>query len=264
MPRGLGRTAWMLSGLLGVLLSGCGSSRWAMDDPDYAAKYSKPYARRGKLCRMAKQMIDARHVSGKSGRYIGTSVAGDPVAVGGQAGAFGYLSPEVSTHVALAGVAGTAAEDMFVGLDTGLRFQPPTRFAPFVGGGFFLGYNEKEVLASDDLIDNDDDGTIDEWREMKTTYHFLGAVYPEIGAHFWLDGTTRLTASGSYYVNTTGRANDFWFFGLYFSKISRKSTDDAVIVLPPPPEHNVEEETTKDTDDTKEKVEYTRYEPKDE
>ncbi|MBN1591462.1 MAG: hypothetical protein JW888_18255, partial [Pirellulales bacterium] len=88
-----------------VSSAGCMSSRWAMDDPDYAAKYGKPYGD-DKVCRMAKQIVDARHVGGKGGLYVGGALQGDPLSIGGQLGGFGYATPSISGHAALAGLAG--------------------------------------------------------------------------------------------------------------------------------------------------------------
>jgi hypothetical protein len=184
-----------------------------MDDRDYAAKYGKPYGD-DKIVRMAKQCVDARHVAGKRGGYLSAAVQGDPVSVGGHLGGFAYSSPSFEGRVALAGLAGTGAKDLFVGIDGGLRFQTPTRLAPFVGVGTFLGYNKREVWGWRDGIDNDGDLQIDEPDEERAEYGFLAAVYPELGAHFWLNSRTRLTASGAYYVTTDGRDTDFWFFGL--------------------------------------------------
>ncbi len=107
-------------------------------------------------------------------------------------------------------------EDLFGGVDLGARVQTPTRLAPFVGVGTFLGYSEHEVCGEHDWIDNDDDGWTDEWGEKDTETGFLAAVYPELGAHFWLNGRARLTVSGAYLVTTEGRNSDFWFFGVGF------------------------------------------------
>jgi len=204
--------------VLVVWLGGCGTSRWAMDDPDYAAKYGRPYGN-DKLPRMAKQCVDARYVAGKRGGYVSCAAAGDPFGLGGQVGAFGYATPCLSGRAALAGLAGTGAKDLFAGIDLGIRCQTPTRLAPFAGVGTFLGYNERESPAFYDGVDNDCDFVVDEWDEKTTEYGFLAAVYPELGVHFWLNGRTRLTASGAYYFTTDGRDTDFWFFGLGLGRL---------------------------------------------
>ena len=70
-------------------------------------------------------------------------------------------------------------EDWLSGADAGLRFQSPSRFAPFVGAGLFAGYAQEVVLADDDWVDNDDDGYIDERGEDKERLsEAIAAVYP--------------------------------------------------------------------------------------
>ena len=55
---------------------------------------------------------------------------------------------------------------------------------------------------------------VDESGETDTEHGCLAAIYPELGVHFWLNGRTRLTASGAYYGTTEGRDADVWVFGL--------------------------------------------------
>ncbi len=201
------------------LAAGCGTSRWAMDDPDYAAKYSKPYEG-DKIPRMAKQAVDARHVGGKSGLYLGAAGQSAPFTAGAEIGGFGYSSPCFSGHLGLTSILGTGVENYFVGVDTGVRAQMPTRISPFVGVGTTLGYAVFEEDWGDDGYDNDGDGDIDEFGEHDFDRAFLGAVYPETGVHFWLNGRARLTASGRYMVTTDGRDTDFWYYGLTLAILS--------------------------------------------
>jgi hypothetical protein len=57
-----------------------------------------------------------------------------------------------------------------------------------------------------DGIDNDDDGTIDEFSEKEWDFdNWLVSIYPEIGVHVWLDGSWRLTAYGRYLFTTERR-----------------------------------------------------------
>lgn len=189
-----------------------------MDDPDYAAKYDAPYGD-DKICRMAKQIVDARHVGGKSGSYIGGAVQkGHPLSVGGQIGKFYYPTPSISTHAGFMGLGGTGTPDLYFGLDTGLRVQAPTRFSPFAGVGTFVGCNWHTIATVTEFMISDeeeDEYETYEERDNDLMPRFFGAVYPEVGAHFWLNGNVRLTASGSYYLTTAGRDDDFWFCGLY-------------------------------------------------
>jgi hypothetical protein len=209
------RGLWLISVVL--LAAGCGTSRWAMDDSDYAAKYSKPYGK-DKIPRMAKQAVDARHVGGKGGFYLGAAGQSSPFTAGAEIGGACYWSSCCSGHAGLVGVAGAGADNLFGGADVGLRVQPPTRLAPFVGigamGGISAFKERDDEIVDDDYNDNDDDGIVDEPGETTHEREALAAVYPEIGVHFWLNGLTRLTASGRYLVTSDGRENDFWYYGL--------------------------------------------------
>lgn len=202
-----------------AVMSGCsgiGSSRWAMDNPAYARKYDAPYTGDDvdKVERMMKQSVDARHVEDQSGVYVGAAASDDPFTLGAEVGGFHYLTHSVEGRVGLKGLLGTGDNDYFAGIDTGLRVQAPTRFAPFAGVGLHLGGNGKSEPAADDLLDNDNDGSIDELGEEEEVGNLFASVYPEVGAHFWLNGRTRLTASAQYHLTTSGRDDDFLFLGV--------------------------------------------------
>ena len=95
-----------------------------------------------------------------------------------------------------------------------------------MGVGGFLGINEYHENADRDGFDNDDDGIADELGEQDENYKAIVAVYPEVGLHAWLTGSTRLTASGRYYVTEEGRDDDFWYFGLSLSWLFGQDEDD--------------------------------------
>lgn len=213
-------SSFVRKSLLLALVAACGgcsswplSSKWAMDDVDYEEKYSQPY-RDDKPVRMLKQMFDARHVEGKSGITAGAGFGGSPATAGASAGSFHYPNSWTEVDLALTGLAGTGAHDWFIGPEAGIRFQTPTRIAPFAGAGAFVGGNRYSSRADGDGRDNDDDGSIDEFGERRTRYKAFVAVFPEVGVHAWLNGTTRLTANARYYVTEEGRKDDFWYFGL--------------------------------------------------
>ena len=104
--------------------------------------------------------------------------------------------------------------DWFSGLDLGLRLQVPSRLAPFVGAGLFAGSASETIPATDDRIDNDDDGFIDERGEERERFKgALAAIYPETGVHFWWTPRLRLSAFGRYLITTEGRAEDDWLIG---------------------------------------------------
>ncbi len=201
------------------------SSKWAMDDPDYAEKYSKPY-RKDQPARIAKQLVDARHLDGKSGSTFGVGVSGDPVSVSGEIGAFAYPEEWLEAGGGLVGIRPALEREAFVGPELRTRLVLPARVSPFVGVGAYAGVNWFDESAEDDGIDNDDDLFIDEPGEKRTASMDSLAVYPEVGAHLWANGTWRLTGSARYYVNSEGRDADFWYFGLSLGRVSREEVDE--------------------------------------
>lgn len=192
-----------------------------MDNKAYSKKYDVPYTGDDvdKVERMVKQSVDARHVDGQSGIYTGFAASDDPFTLGAKVGCFEYLNHSVEGRVGLKGLLGTGDKDYFVGIDAGLRLQSPTRFAPFVGVGTYVGGNGKSEAAEHDHLDNDDDGSIDEFGEEKDVAHLFASIYPEVGAHFWINGETRLTASAQYHLTTAGRDDDFAFFGISVARL---------------------------------------------
>lgn len=203
--------------------SGC-SSRWAMDEPQYAAKYSRPYPDDAAetLARKAKQAVDARFVDGRTGFYAGAAGQTDPGAAGAELGAFHYFREDTEGRASLAWLANSASDDSFLGVNMGARVQTPSRVAPFAGLGLYGGYSEVTEAADADGIDNDGNGFIDEFGEEDSTIDgTLGAIYPEVGVHFWLVPNMRLTASASYYMTTEGRDHDFWMYGVNVGLLGR-------------------------------------------
>lgn len=179
-----------------------------MDHPDYAAKYSESYPddHFEKSQRMAKQMVDARHVAGEYGIYGGAAFADDPKSVGFELGGFDYATPWLSSRISLSYLNGTGADDSFTGANAGLRMELPSRLSPFVGTGIYGGYSEETVIADCGCEEEEIDG-------------YFGAIYPEVGLHFWLNGHWRLTTSAAYYFNTDGRDQDFWLFGVSLGRL---------------------------------------------
>jgi hypothetical protein len=175
-----------------------------MDHADYREKYDDPYPDDPlrKWGRMAKQMLDARHVAHDSGTYLGAAASNfrGNKAAGAEVGVTNYGTSWLSSKLALAGQFNSGAENAFVGVNAAVQASTPTRVAPFVGAGVFGGVDLASVINSSD--------------DEETDTQFLGAVYPEAGVHLWLNGRTRLSASASYWVTTIGRDQDFWYYGL--------------------------------------------------
>ncbi|MBC7816961.1 MAG: hypothetical protein IAG10_08750 [Planctomycetaceae bacterium] len=184
-----------------------------MDHADYQQKYERPYSDKplDKWSRMAKQMMDARHVSDDSGTYIGgagSNFRQNP-AGGAEVGVTNYSTPWLSSKLALAGQLNSGAGNAFAGVNSAVHVSTPTRVAPFIGAGLFGGVDIASVINT---LDSDDDDVDVEVENTKT--EFLGAIYPEAGVHVWLTGRTRLSASASYWMTTSGRHDDFWYYGL--------------------------------------------------
>jgi hypothetical protein len=214
--------AALLIGTLAISsVGGCGlptgllRSRWAMDDPEYAAKYEEG-AEKSDLLGKVKQASDARFVEGATGLYAsaGTSTWGDsPSAMAGaEIGYESYFTSYLTGRADLAAFANS--EDAYLGGDLGLRLQVPSRIAPFAGAGVFAGYAKKTVLRDEDGEDNNDDGAIDEpGEEDERISGAIAAVYPELGIHYWWTPQVRLTGHGRYLITTDGRDSDDWLIG---------------------------------------------------
>lgn len=198
-----------------ALPTGLLKSRWAMDDPEYAEKYCDG-AEKSDVLGKLKQAADARFQKEASGYFVSGGLAkrsdNDNSLASIDVGCEAYFTSYLTGHASLMGMVNE--EDWFTGLDGGYRLQTPTRLAPFVGVGGFVGYANETIDADDDWVDNDDDGFIDEWGEEKKRFSgSMAAVYPEFGAHFWWNPSFRISSYGRYMVTTDGRDSDAWQFG---------------------------------------------------
>ena len=205
------------------LPTGLTKSRWAMEDPEYAAKYAEGAEKidfAGKL----KQANDARFMTDHSGFYASSGLtafgkAANPMG-SLEIGYTGYWTSFFTNRVGL--VAAANDDNFFTGAEVGMRFQPPTRIAPFVGVGLFTGASRGSAIADDDNVDNDEDGWTDEHGEEAETFDgALSAIYPETGVHFWWTPRVRISGFGRYMVTTDGRDSDAWYFGFSFAILSR-------------------------------------------
>jgi hypothetical protein len=207
-----------------------------MADGDYAKKYSRPYPQGERYRRMAKQMVDARHVAGKSGGYVGGAMQTDPGAAGVEVGVFRYAEqmPWLESRGAASVLWADTAEEVFAGLTLGVRTQTPSRIAPFAGLGGHVSITPyfEYVDADFDNIDNDDDDWIDEPGEQRKEFEYFAAIYPEVGVHLWATPRLRITGSAAYMLTSQGRDSDFWFFGLNIARLRLRSERDWNIELP--------------------------------
>ncbi|MCC9600715.1 hypothetical protein LOC67_09080 [Stieleria sp. JC731] len=194
-----------------------------MEDADYASKYADGAPRwdiPGKL----KQAMDARFLTGATGKFVSGGLTYRPEADNGllslDVGAEAYMTSYLTGRISLMGMA--SDDDWFTGVDTGLRLQTPSRLAPFVGAGVYAGAARETVDASDDGIDNNDNGWIDEYNEEEKKFSgAFAAIYPELGAHFWWTPQIRLTSYGRYMIATEGRDADDWMLGFGVALFSK-------------------------------------------
>lgn len=194
------------------IATGCNGSRWAKRDADYRQKYPRHTS---SVPRTIKQAIDARYVRGKSGGYIAAAGRDDPIAAGAEVGLFGYSEPWLEVRGGLAGlIHETGERPLSGGMLGSVRLQAPSRVAPFVGLGIYGGWAGLES-AENDNVDNDDNGFVDE--DGETESDFAVAIFPEVGAHVWLNHRVRLTTSVNYYVTNQGRDDDFLFYSVGLS-----------------------------------------------
>ncbi|MCM2373228.1 hypothetical protein [Aporhodopirellula aestuarii] len=205
------------------LPTGITKSRWAMDDPDYAQKYADG-AEKTDVPGKIKQAADARFLKDSSGLYFsgGLSAFGKSANPLGslELGYTGYWTSYLTNRTGF--VAAANLDDYYFGGEFGMRFQTPTRLAPFAGFGLFAGVSRTSESADDDNIDNDDDGFIDEWGEEEESFDgALIAVYPETGIHFWWTPRIRLSGFGRYMVTTEGRDADAWYYGASIAILSK-------------------------------------------
>ncbi|MCG8653876.1 MAG: hypothetical protein MI861_28815, partial [Pirellulales bacterium] len=142
-----------------ALPSGLTRSRWAMEDPEYADKYSQGAAKTD-IAGKIKQASDARFLDQAQGYFVSGGFTARPEAnsemAGVDLGVEGYPTSYLTGRASL--MLFSDGNDVFTGADVGIRLQTPTRLAPFVGAGAFAGYADEVVPADDDWIDNDDDG----------------------------------------------------------------------------------------------------------
>ncbi len=209
-----------------LILVGCNGlkSRYAMDDPVYAQKYADGASKRdipGKL----KQAIDARHVEGLEGSFVGGGAMyrpkTDQTMAGADLGIENYRYSWLSERVSLGGY--TSEDQTYLAVDGGFRVQTPTRLAPFAGIGALVGASRTVELADSDNVDNDDDKLTDEPGEKTSNIdHAFANAYSETGVHLWLNGNWRVTAFGRYMITSLGREHDDWMLGGQLSFFPRR------------------------------------------
>ena len=202
-----------------VFSCGCAGlkSRYAMDNPAYAEKYEVG-AEKSDVAGKLKQAMDARWIEGESGKYLTGGTLASPEAdrwlYSISYGRETYPWSWISTRLGFEGVATSEADGLYGGLDAGLRLQPPSRVAPFIGLGGNVGVSAGYVVWS--AFTDDEEKIISPYEDED--FIGFGAAYPEGGAHFWLNGSLRLTLSGRYMFTSLGRRHDGWWIGGQIAK----------------------------------------------
>ncbi len=203
-----------ICGAVAVAIAGCQGSRWARDDPDYAAKYSQ---HTDNVLKMSKQAIDARHVKEKWGSYAGVSGRIErPFAMGGEVGGFYYPTSYLELRGGLSGLIYENDTPLSGGFNAGARVQSPTRLAPFVGVSGYAGF-VPDLFDTADGVDNDLNGIVDDASETNSSAVF--GVAPEAGVHFWITPEWRLTSGVSYLLTTEG-GDDFLLGAISLARLT--------------------------------------------
>ncbi|MGB1928967.1 MAG: hypothetical protein ACPHO8_06640 [Mariniblastus sp.] len=212
----------MRSLLITILLfstsTGCSlfNPRYAMNDPVYAQKYAKQ-ASPGDFFGKLKQATDARHNDKQVGWLVGggTQVNSNTIDTLGtiELGREIYDTSYLSHRVSLSGFTGNNTSAF--GAEAGVRLQTPTRLAPFVGIGGFGGIRTVDAVTLGLEAWNESNNPLDLLDEELPTesVNGLATFYPEVGAHFWIDGNIRLSGFGRYTITSEGRDYDGWMVG---------------------------------------------------
>ncbi|WP_145435810.1 hypothetical protein [Lacipirellula limnantheis] len=198
-----------------AMAAGCSGSRWAKEDRDYAQKYPR---HTDDVAKVAKQAIDARHVIGKRGAYVGFAGSDEPAGAGAEAGLFVYPRSWLEARIGGAVLAHQGEHELSGGGIVGARVQTPTRLAPFAGVNGYVGYAGSRS-ADKDGVDNNSDGVVDEFGEDEV--NFVEAIAPELGVHYWLTSRVRLTGSADYRLTSDGRGNDSLFYGVSLAVLAK-------------------------------------------
>lgn len=142
--------------------------------------------------------------------------------VAGVHGGFALYREHTAVMAGLSVLGSSTLDDLFTGINLGVRLHPISPFrspvTPFIGLGGFAGYAEETTNAEDDDIDNDGDGTIDEPGETKDSVtDVLSAVSPELGIHIRLPEEGLITLAARYTMTTRGREFDHVMVTLGFT-----------------------------------------------
>lgn len=191
-----------------LLMSGCASTKWAMDDDRYAYSHSSPYSADPvqRLRQQTREAMDARFQEGNSGAYVAGGATNGPwPAALGEIGAFWMPSSWGTMRLGAIGVDdnGTGAGGAVIGA----KVHAPTRLTPYVGVSSTLGFTG---LQSGTARHN---SRYARQGQRISTIEGLLAIVPEAGVSYWVTPHARLNVGASYYVTDGGRP-DFLLYGV--------------------------------------------------
>ena len=206
--------------MLLTLSVGCrGTSKYGMDHAAYVEKYDRSYEPGEKLWRMGKQMVDARHVAGQTGgtATVSGGASGKAGGLGGEIGMVHFHNPWVSTNLGVNGMLTVTGGNGFalLGVRGGGRIQPPTRLAPYIGAGGYMGIGPSTKPCPLDHVDTGPfPSTTSSHPDCDNifTTQAIAAVYPEAGVHWWATGRIGVSAGSQYWLTSEG--DGFWYHGL--------------------------------------------------
>lgn len=183
-----------------LMMSGCATTKWAMDDDRYASTHSRPYSADPvqRLREQSHDATDARFQEGNSGIYVGGAAAGGrwPAALG-EIGGFWMPSSWGTMRLGAIGLDddGTGAG----GVVFGGRVHAPTRLTPYVGVSSTLGITGLKSGTA-----RYGSRYARQGQRISTIDGFL-AIVPEAGVSYWVTPNARLNVGASYYVTEGSR-----------------------------------------------------------
>ena len=100
----------------------------------------------------------------------------------------------------------------YKGVTSSVRLQVGEHVSPFVGLGMLLGMASHQADATQDKLDNDRNGQVDEAGETYLKSEFSAVLYPEIGIA-WYTRVIGITLSARRYYSSTFSGNVIYSIG---------------------------------------------------
>lgn len=100
----------------------------------------------------------------------------------------------------------------YKGMTGALRLQVGETLSPFAGVGMLLGMASHQADATQDHLDNDRNGQIDEPGETYMQHEFSAVLYPEVGIA-WYTRWIGITLSARRYYSSTFSGNLIYSIG---------------------------------------------------